>query len=207
MKNTKILIFFTVVSILLSSCGGEHKSEPERKFIDWAKTNVHSNYKIESISYDTIGYITDIIYNAYVLIDSKGGSTEASKLFSNGCFQYADDLMADTSLPTTSIVVAKVSISMPDGNQKYYIGMYKDSVATQPFSSGIKALSAMPQESLCLFIKSITVLFNNISEILPPTQSFNNVDDFTYKILTDPRKPKAPAEFSNIILEGLFSIL
>ena len=203
MKQTIVILM--VASLFLSSCGSKGKSEAEITFNEWAQQNVPSRYKINAITYDTIGSIMDIIYTDYVLMESKGGSAKAMNLFNNGSLQFVADYIVDTSLLTTNIVVAKVSVGLPDGNKDYYIGMYMDSVVTQPFSSGMQALGAMPQKSLCLFIESLNVMFTNISEFMPTTQF--SVDELSYNMLTDPEKPKAPASFYYAFIESFCSTI
>lgn len=203
MKQT--LIMLTVVSLLLTSCGGKSKSEIELKFDDWAQKNMPSKYEINAITYDNVGSITDIIYTAYALMESKGGSTKAMDLFNKGCIQYIADCIADTLLPNTNIVIAKVNVTLTDGNKNYYIGMYKDSVVTQPFSEGMHALGAMPQKSLCLFIETLNVIFTNISEIMPPNHY--TTEELAYKMLIDPNKPHAPEGFNEALFNGVGSAI
>ena len=193
-----------MVALVLSSCGGKGASEIEKTFNEWAQENVSSRYTIDSITYNTVGSMTDIIYTTYVFMDSKGASTKAMELFNEGCLQYVVDCIADTSLPTTNIDVAKISISLPDGNKDYYIGIYKDSIVTQPFTSGVRALSAMPQKSLGLFIETLNIIFTNMSEIVPVQY---NADELLYNWLTAPGKPKTPDGFNEAIIMGVSSTI
>ena len=85
MKQTIVILL--VASLFLSSCGSKGKSEIEITFNEWAQQNVPSKYKINAITYDKVGSITDIIYTDYALMESKGGSTKALELFNKGCIQ------------------------------------------------------------------------------------------------------------------------
>lgn len=138
-------IWIVAIVFFVASCSNNDVTTTDGKikivFKEWAKDNLTSKYRIQSISYDTVGCPMDFIFSATMLGQTIGSSGHADSEINIGGGLIMLDCYLDSTLLTRNIHIAKINVKVHDTIQTFYIGMRGDSICTSPQERGYEALS------------------------------------------------------------------
>lgn len=142
--NTRSFLWIITIVFFVASCSYNDVTTTDGKikivFKEWAKDNLTSKYRIQSISYDTVGCPMDFMFSATMLGQTIGSSGHADSEINIGGGLIMLDCYLDSTLLTRNIHIAKIKVKVHDTIQTFYIGMRGDSICTSPQERGYEAL-------------------------------------------------------------------
>lgn len=143
MKKT-LIVWSVAIGLFAISCGNNVDSSIDgnvkRAFNTWAKDNLSTKYRIQSIVYDTVGCPMDFMFSATMLGQTIGSSGHSDSEINIGGGLIMLDCYLDSTLLTKNIHIAEISLLVHDTIETFYVGMRGDSICTSPQKHGYEAL-------------------------------------------------------------------
>lgn len=144
MMNTRRFLWIVAIVFFVASCSNYDDTTTDGKiknaFNEWSKDNLPAKVNITTVSYDTVGCPLDFMFSATMLGQTVGSSGHTESEINIGSNLIGLDCVLDSSLLTTSIIVAKIKVKIKDSLCTYYIGMRGDSLCTSPQEHAYEAL-------------------------------------------------------------------